>query len=177
MPINVASRVDKTRLLVNDRDRFLDSLRWDIGMTIRRAAKLGFKPAIRINGTSDLPWIALQMAREFPQVRFYDYTKLPKPFLRIRPNYAITFSYSGHNLAECMEALRNGVNVSVVFNVRKVAKLPKTWNGYRVIDGDKHDLRFLDRKRVIVGLRPKGKVQPSAFLVEPSKLIQILVAA
>ena len=42
--------------------------------------------------------------------------------------------------------------MAVVFN-----KLPETYKGKRVIDGDKTDLRFLDSKNVIVGLVPKGK--------------------
>jgi hypothetical protein len=97
----------------------------------------------------------------------------------------LTFSYSGENLAECLRVLALGVNVAVVFTTRKGEKLPATWNGYRVIDGDTHDVRFLDRKRkrkgetaVIVGLRPKGKARcaaPNPFIVNP--LIQIQRAA
>ena len=36
-------------------------------------------------------------------------------------------------------------------------KLPKTYMGYKVVDGDNHDLRFLDKKNIIVGLKIKGK--------------------
>lgn len=178
MSANLKSRLWKTRLLVENRALFLDSLRWDIGMVSRRAAKLGLKPAIRVNGSSDLPWIALQMAREFPQVRFYDYTKLPKAHLRTLPNYHITFSYSGENLSESLSALAYGVNVALVFDVPKGKPLPDYWHGYRVVDGDKHDLRFLDLKPVIVGLRAKGKArkQDSCFIVKP-ELIQIALAA
>ena len=35
-------------------------------------------------------------------------------------------------------------------------KLPKHWMRKKVIDGDRHDLRFLDPKGVIVGLVAKG---------------------
>jgi hypothetical protein len=42
--------------------------------------------------------------------------------------------------------------VAIVFAGDK----PETWNGYRVIDGDEHDLRHLDPKGVVVGLSPKG---------------------
>jgi hypothetical protein len=117
------------------------------------------------------------LSREFPEVCFYDYTKLPRPYLRTRPNYSITFSYSGHNLRESLDALEHGINVAVVFNVRKGLPLPAVWNGFPVIDGDKHDLRFLDRIGVIVGLRPKGKVETSAFLVQPSLIQVSLVTA
>jgi hypothetical protein len=139
------------------------------------------KIAVRINGTSDLAWIPMQMSAEFPQVQFYDYTKLPKPHLRTRPNYAITFSHTGFNVSDCMIALANGVYVAVAFAIKKGKALPETWNGYTVIDGDKHDLRFLDGAGVVVGLRGKGVSwkRPSAFMVDPcarpaaAELIQI----
>jgi hypothetical protein len=83
MPINVQSRIWKTKLLVENRALFLDCVRWDIGKVVRRARQLGMKPAIRVNGTSNLPWLSLQMPREFPEVQFYDYTKWPKPYLRM----------------------------------------------------------------------------------------------
>ena len=63
------------------------------------------KIAVRINGTSDLAWIPMLMASEFPHVQFYDYTKLPKAHLRQRPNYRLTFSHTGYNVAECLDAL------------------------------------------------------------------------
>ena len=55
-----------------------------------------------------------------------------------------------------MEVLQAGGNVAVVFATKKNKELPDEWKGYKVIDGDKSDLRFLDDKNVIVGLRAKG---------------------
>jgi hypothetical protein len=161
------SRLSKTLLLHANRALFLECLRYDITALAKRAQKLNLTPCVRINGTSDLAWIALQMASEFPNVQFYDYTKLPYPELRARANYWLTFSYSGENMLETMGALSQGVNVSVVFNTRRGHDLPQTWNGYPVIDGDKHDLRFLDPKGVVVGLRAKGDAikQVSPFIV------------
>jgi len=60
--------------------------------------------------------------------------------------------------------LARGFNVAVVFG----SGLPETYLGYPVIDGDKHDLRFLDPKGVIVGLSPKGnraKRDESGFVI------------
>lgn len=130
--------------------------------------------AVRINGTSDLAWIPLQMSREFPHVQFYDYTKLPKPHVRVRPNYSLTFSHTGYNVMDCLQALADGVNVAVVFAVRRGQAMPETWHGYTVIDGDKHDLRFLDPRGVVVGLRGKGVSwkTPSPFVVRPD-LVQL----
>src|SRR5260370_1729800 len=145
------ARVAKTKLLHSARALFVECCRYDVRKLVARAAKLGFKPCVRINGTSDLPWLAMLLAREFPTVMFYDYTKLPKPYLLTRSNYHITFSYSGENMAETLDALQHGVNVSVVFQIGKGKALPETWNGYRVIDGDLHDLRFIDRDSMLPG--------------------------
>ena len=175
MTNNKKSRLWKTRMLAENRALFLDCLRWDIGKVVRRARQLGMKPAIRINGSSDMPWIPMLLAAEFPDVQFYDYTKLPKPYLRTRANYHITFSYSGENMAATLDALAHGVNIAMVFDTRKGQELPETWNGYSVIDGDKHDLRFLDSRGVVVGLRAKGKAtkQTSPFIVQTGQLFQI----
>ncbi len=143
-------------LLHDNREVFLASLRWDIERLIRKANRQGMELCVRINGTSDLPWIAQTMAREYPTVKFYDYTKLPKPELRMLPNYHIVFSYSGRNLEETLRLMALGVNVAVVFNRSKGESLPETWNGRPVVDGDLNDLRFLDPAGVVVGLRPKG---------------------
>ena len=49
--------------------------------------------------------------------------------------------------------------------------LPATWYGYRVIDGDKHDYRFLDERGVVVGLRAKGEAKYKdidfGFVIQP----------
>ena len=68
------------------------------------------------------------------------------------------------NEADCLAVLASGRNVAVIFK----GGLPAAWRGYRVIDGDLHDLRHLDPKGVVVGLSPKGakaKRSQSGFIV------------
>jgi len=155
------ARVAKTIWLHNDREGFIEQLRADIRALIRMAKRKHRIPAVRINGTSDLPWLAMQMAQEFPELQLYDYTKLPRPWSRTKANYHVTFSHSETNLAECIEALQHGINVAVVFDTPKGKSLPDTWNGFSVIDGDTHDLRFLDTHRLglVVGLHAKGRAK------------------
>jgi hypothetical protein len=93
----------------------------------------------------------------FPHVQFVDYTKSVKRALahargELPPNYHLTFSRSETNEADCLKVLEAGGNVAVVFADGK----PMRWHGYPVIDGDKHDLRHLDPRGVVVGLAPKG---------------------
>lgn len=152
-------RIAKTKLFAEHPEQFLECLRYDIVRLSKRAERKGMKFCVRINGTSDLPKIAVQMAKEFPHVQFYDYTKHVKPYLRTLPNYHITFSYSGFNMDAALDVLKHKGNVAVVFNTKKGMPLPEQWNGFKVIDGDDSDLRFLDPKGVVVGLRAKGEAK------------------
>ena len=43
----------------------------------------------------------------------------------------------------------------MVFNVKKDKPLPSQYKGFKVINGDETDLRFLDENNVIVGLKYK----------------------
>jgi hypothetical protein len=59
--------------------------------------------------------------------------------------------------------LGEGHNVAVPF----LKEVPAMWQGYKVIDGDADDLRMLDEKPCIVGLKAKGPLRrdpTSAFL-------------
>jgi len=158
-PAILKARVRKTRELFADKEAFIQQLAKDIRSLERRAERQGLTACVRVNGTSDLPWLALRMARMFPSTTFYDYSKNPRVWERRLPNYHITFSLSENNLSAALETLAHGANVAVVFDTRKGQPLPATWHGYRVVDGDISDLRFLDEAGVVVGLRAKGKAK------------------
>lgn len=161
------ARIAKTKLLFRNRSLFLACLRYDIRALYHTADVMGMTPCVRLNGTSDLPWLSKLMATEFPRIQFYDYTKHAKPWQRQRSNYALTLSYSGENLIQCLEFLKRGGNVAVVFDVKRGKPLPAIWNRYAVVDGDLSDLRFLDDVGVVVGLRIKQtgrKVKTGGFV-------------
>ncbi len=120
--------------------------------------------AIRLNGTSDIPFENLRFKDKdnknifelFPNVQFYDYTKIPNRFSKIQPNnYQLTFSRSETNHNEVVDILNRGFNVAVVFGIKDTNDLPDTYLGYPVINGDESDLRFLDETNVVVGLKYK----------------------
>jgi len=153
------ARINKTQLFWKDRKKFLEQLSQEIGQLKKRAASQGFKFAVRLNGTSDLAWHRFSsLMDQHPDVIFYDYTKVYNHLDHNLKNYKITFSASGSNNTECMAALKAGHNVAYVFK----DKLPKKFQGKRVIDGDKHDLRFLDPRGVVVGLLAKGSAKKAA---------------
>lgn len=162
-PHIIEARIRKTVWLASDRAGFIAQLRRDIVSLVRRAKRQKLTPAVRINGTSDLAWLAMMLASEFPNVQFYDYTKLPKAWQRTRPNYHLTFSLSENNHSDAMAALAHGLNVAVVFDVKRGKPLPEKWEGFDVADGDTHDLRFLDsRVPHIIGLRAKGPAKKAS---------------
>jgi hypothetical protein len=164
-----AARVQKTLDYIADPKGFVTRLRTDIVRLIAEAKSRGLRPAVRLNGTSDIPQLARGLAREFPEVQFYDYTKIPAPWKREMANYNLTFSFSGKNLAAAMAALEHGVNVAVVF----AAQMPAAWQGYRVVNGDESDLRFLDPQGVIVGLKAKGEAKVMVKAGQVGGFIQI----
>jgi hypothetical protein len=152
-PVTKKARRDRTRLYFEHPDIFHKLLRHEIKVFVKGAKRKGLTPALRLNGTSDLPELAIQYAREFPEVQFYDYTKGLETLLRddLPSNYHLTFSRSESNDHECKVALANGYNVATVFDDK-----PETFWGYPVIDGDEDDLRFLDSQGAIIALKPKG---------------------
>jgi hypothetical protein len=64
--------------------------------------------------------------------------------------------------------LTKNVNIAVVFDTKKEDALPLEWKNRKVIDGDVDDVRWLDEKGVIVGLRAKGrgKKDNSGFVIK-----------
>jgi hypothetical protein len=161
-------RQRKTELFFNDPNKFVESLVKEVKLLEKRAEKKGMTPCVRINGTSDMPSLARAVAKQVPDVQFYDYTKLPKPYKRTLPNYHLTFSRSEDNMDDCLDAIEHGINVAVVFK-----DVPKTYLGRPVISGDETDLRFLDGrskdgKGLIIGLTAKGKAKKdtSGFVVQ-----------
>lgn len=161
-------RLARTIHLKQNPNAFRAQLHDEVASVISSAVRANMIPAIRVNGTSDLPRLALPLAEEFDTVQFYDYTKIPQPYKRTRKNYDLTFSRSETNEKDCLDALANGINVAVVFSTKKGEKLPDEYLGYEVINGDEHDLRFLDKKGVIVGLTAKGRAKKdtSGFVVK-----------
>ncbi len=177
-----ACRVRRTRLFRDDRDTFMAQIVADIAKLVRTARRNGKQPVCRLNGTSDIMFEHIPVTRDvyhddgtitvgvqfpnvmvaFPEVMFYDYTKLPARISaftqgRLPANYHLTFSLSESNDRLAVRALESGMNVAVPMHIRK-HNPPASWAGYSVVDGDKHDYRFLDPQGgFIVALSPKGR--------------------
>ena len=162
------ARLAKSRFFIDNRNTFLAQFNREIHNAERWGRKKEIPVAVRPNVLSDLPWhMLIDMAR-FPSIQFYDYTpnlERMMQFLRgeLPKNYHLTFSRKENNQHKVHAVIAAGGNVAVAFN-----RLPETYLGLPVIDGDQSDLRFLDPKGVIVGLKAKGKGKKDAsgFVVQ-----------
>ena len=172
------ARIRKTKLFYEDRDAFFAALIPDITLLIRKARKLSLIPVCRLNGTSDLRWELIAFTYEgtyynnifamFPDLQFYDYTKLTNRNVEHIPNYDLTFSYSGVPAFQrhTQKAIDKGYRIAVVFRDR--AAIPPTFLGTTCVDGDDSDLRHEDPPGVVVALYAKGKAKrdTSGFVVD-----------
>jgi len=160
------ARLAKSEYYVQDRIGFLHQLSQELDKIDRRAAKQGNRIIVRLNGTSDLPLFEmLDAEHKWPNLVFYDYTKIVAKAIKfaLHPRYIVTLSRNEENEAECAEAIKLGVNVSVVFR----DKFPEEYMGRSVIDGDQSDMMMFYNRGVIIGLKAKGKAKydKSGFVV------------
>jgi len=135
------ARIRKTRWFFDDRAGFLARLDREIALHVKRARVDGLRPAVRLNGTSDISWERVapdMLARWIGRgVTFYDYTKSKARAMAAalaRANverygkarahgsadwpagYDLTFSWSGSNAADVAEVLAGGGRVAVPFS-------------------------------------------------------------
>jgi hypothetical protein len=173
-------RIKKTRLFFEDTNFFMQWMFAEIRKYQQKAKRDGFFFSVRLNATSDIDWQNVKVDGKnvfqiFPEILFYDYTKNASKFIEKAQNYHLTLSYTGRNWLLCEALLQQGVNVAIVFNVKNESQLPKTYRGYKVINGDLTDYRIDDAKGIIIGLKWKRianriaekKVLNSCFIVNP----------
>jgi len=141
-----------TLLFTHERELFFNRLIQDLKQVQKVQAKKNKKVAVRLNAYSDLNfeklskrYLKTSIFDMFKDIQFYDYTKDVKKFVDTNiDNYHLTFSHDERGKFF-------GSNTAVVFE-----KLPTTYMGMKVFDGDVTDLRFLDPKNHIIGLKFKG---------------------
>ena len=172
MHVVQAARLKKTQRFFEDRQQFLWDLVNEIRALKRKAQARGMKAAVRLNGTSDLPYEKYKIGDTgknimelFPDIQFYDYTKLETRITKgqLPANYHLTFSRAEDNDHK-LDAVLEHTSAAVVFS----GELPATWRGYPVIDGDEHDARFTDAgPGTVIGLLVKGqgKKDTTGFVV------------
>lgn len=163
-------RYRRTHEYFTDRATFIAQLIAELGKLAAVARKHGFEPAARLNGTSDINWAArhpeVVRAAQALGVRLYDYTKRPVRYVADAPvHYTYSLDVGSDREEHAIAYLRAGGNVAIVF----ANGLPATWNGFTVIDGDETDVRYLDPRGTVIGLKAKGKARgDTSGFVRPS---------
>lgn len=167
------ARIRKSKWFRADKQAFMLRLEREIRAHVKNAARHGLTPCVRLNGTSDIPWESVRfdhggervtLFELYPELQFYDYTKSALRFGKTLPaNYDLTMSAADGNERAVAYAQSFGARVAVVFrNKRRPTlparywQLPKSYRGRKLVDADRHDLRFLEPKGVICGLKAKG---------------------
>ena len=155
------SRIKKTHLFYDDRELFMSILLHELERYKMKAIQMDMDFAVRLNCTSDLSpelfvFNGMNILELYPNVMFYDYTKEPKRLNTQKKydNYDVTFSFDGENWDICEKYLKEGGKVAVVFDCHsgKEQILPKFYKGYKVIDGNNNDMRYLNEGGTIIGL-------------------------
>ena len=167
----IKARQNKTEYYLQDKKAFISQLASELIKIDKKASKNTNQTLIRLNGTSDLDFIFLLKKYanfdidNYNNLHFYDYTKILGKVKKYsnNKNYTLTFSRAEDNEKDIFQAVKYGANVSAVFN----GKLPQTYKGIPVIDGDKTDNEMLKYKGYILGLKAKGKARTdkSGFVI------------
>ena len=174
------ARIKRTIMMEDDPGRYEGILWVEIARFVGWCRKKGYEPAVRLNGTSDIPWEEEMpgIFRNFMGVSFYDYTKsydrmlhsmLHKPVEHWPKNYHLAFSRTEDNWDDCLKVLKLGGNVAVVATKDTKEKfLERGWyrepwrddgTYYEVVDGDTHDYIPGRGKHKVLLLSAKGKAK------------------
>lgn len=184
------ARLRRTKFYLQFEELFFEMLTRDLLAALRskprkRVYKIQDEIAVRLNGTSDMPFVYWlnkrgmldRIAAEYPGARdkliFYDYTKNPKLAGAKVINgyrYYVTFSHAENyrdqdtgkwidNATRTLTALNSGQCVAAMFR-----ELPVYWHDHQVLDGDERDDLMIDayqairgNQGVVLGLKPKGR--------------------
>lgn len=180
---NVAkARIKKTNLFFSNPENAATEIHAEIRKMYKKLQRNATAPklAVRLNCFSDIKWEEKVFASlgnktiidANPQVQFYDYTKIPFKYRlawRDMPiNYHLTYSYDGspEDIPHAMKILENGHNVAIVHTKKNYKKflednaasensLIHPW-GYKMVNNELSDNRFLDPSPVILVGKEKG---------------------
>jgi len=167
-----AGRQAKANFYMEDCEAFLAQLCRELQNWEKLCIRKGVKPAVRLNVLSDIQWERHGIPQKFPNIFFYDYTKIAHRIGKTPKNYKLMFSYSGAaGYRPAVEkAIAADCPVAVVF---RDSNFPSHFLGRPVVNGDASDLDNVVSGRVIVGLKAKGKAVKGEtdFIVETFNII------
>ena len=169
------ARIKKTKLFFENKELYLTYLNNDLTLLQEYGKEHNMQVYVRLNGTSDLDFISLNIFQKYPTLKFYDYTKIKERlYLSLPENYKLTYSRDERTTNEEILTLITYANIAVVFD-----EVPSEYLGLPVHEGDLTDLRFEDPLKHIIGLKAKARAKQdtSGFVVKKKNNIPILQVA
>ena len=165
------ARMAKTDLYLNERKKFIELLKYELTNFERLCLKQSVTPYVRLNVISDIQYELKAngcIPQSFPNINFFDYTKIAKRLGKTPDNYELMFSYS--NAPAYQQSVRKALKTDVPISVVFFGNMPNRFMGKEVVDGDSSDIVNLGYKNKIVGLKYKSvgdKIDPrdSMFIV------------
>jgi len=152
---------------------FLRRLRRELDLAATEARRKGLTLAVRLDGTSDLGLAEFLAPLSPVSWRWYDYTKSQRRAYLSSDRVHLTLSSpsplvtSVFGVGEDMAAEHPNLAVVVpkLADVEAImaGKRPSWWpEGYKPVDGDEHDARYLDPPGSVVLLKAKGDARGKA---------------
>ena len=169
------ARIRKTKMFFEDRIQFMNLLVADIELAIKQSKRMNLVPVFRLNGTSDLAFEKYEVVRNgqlfrnmftaFPEVQFYDYTKVLGRKIVDIANYHLTFSAADGNDSDVEKAIQQGYNVATVFGIKKTLPMPETYMGMPVFKVTNPICVFLILKVLLLVCMQKAKQKKTQLVL------------
>jgi len=164
------ARISRTVFFKMFQEEFFDQLRMELDRHIWLAKVKDMTPAVRLNGTSDVPWEDYGIIQEYEGIQWYDYTKYPLELRNPPSNYHLTYSVSEEpdSVGRALEYLAQGHTAAIVVQsmegntrgtaIRAADGLIERGDlfGFPTVSGDETDVRFWDPPGHWVVLHAKG---------------------
>ena len=167
------SRKAKADFYERDTVLFIETLKRELGNFDKLCAKQGVQGVVRLNVFSDIQWEKHGIPQAFPNLFFYDYTKLAARLGNTPSNYKLMFSYSGRAqyAKQVAIAFKTDVPVVVVFR----GPMPDIFLGRPVVNGDASDLDNVFAGRVVIGLKEKRTLvqADNGFVVDTNEIVRM----
>ena len=150
----------RTEMVLDNWDQAYSMIKADLAVAYAVADSRGDTLAVRLDTFSSLHlWSRDEFYDEVIKpyqekgVIFYDYIKSPLARIKqgIERGIDLTVSFTEYTTPKKLAQYLEIARVAVVFD----GEIPDYWNGYKVINGDSHDLRFTESHGSIIGLKSK----------------------
>lgn len=163
------ARANRMDMFIKNINGFYVQLIKELKSFERSTKKVELLPTTRLNCLSDIAFeehnvlgTGKNIFELFPDLQFIDYTKrYTRLFKDLPANYHLTYSINELTPKHIIEEVysKTRFNCAAVF----YPEVPKSWEfsgiNYDVFDGDKSDLRHLDPRGKIIGLKYKERLQ------------------